>query len=148
MPSGISRAVTKVAYGVTQVPRVAWYIGHSLVLRELADAVRQSEKSKARRRVHTDAPVPDRKRIYANMAKLFLRDLANVEAGIYPVPADHDGSLLALVRRSRMFFDDLPNIYQRRKRRAHQEILNDTTCAGSFWDGRSSGWSEASAVVS
>ena len=60
------------------------HIGHSLVLRELADTVRQSEKSKARRRVHTDAPVPDRKHIYADMAKLFLRDLANVEAGIYP----------------------------------------------------------------
>jgi ubiquinone/menaquinone biosynthesis C-methylase UbiE len=127
MPSEISRAVTKLAYGVTQVPRVAWYIGHSLVLRELADTVRQSGKSKARRRVHTDAPVPDRKRIYADMAKLFLRDLANVEAGIYPVPADHDGSLLALVRRSRMFFDDLPNIHRRRQRYAHDEVLNDTT---------------------
>ena len=49
------------------------------------------------------------------------------EAGIYPVPADHDGSLLALVRRSRLFFEDLPNIHQRRKRRAHNEILNDAT---------------------
>ena len=29
------------------------------------------------------------------MTKLFLQDLANVEAAIYPVPADHDGSLLA-----------------------------------------------------
>jgi hypothetical protein len=67
-----------------QLPRVAWYIGHSLVLRELADTVRQSEKSMARLRVHTDA-VPDRKCIYADMAKLFLRDLTNVEAGIYPV---------------------------------------------------------------
>ena len=126
MPSEISRAVTKLAYGVTQVPRVAWYIGHSLVLRELADTVRQSEKSKARRRIHTDAPVPDRKRIYADMAKLFLRDLANVEAGIYPIPADHDGSLFALVRRSRMFFDDLPNIHRRRQRYAHDEVLNET----------------------
>ena len=48
------------------------------------------------------------------MAKLFLQDLANVEAGIYPFPADHDGSLFALIRRSRMFFDDLPNIHRRR----------------------------------
>ena len=87
MPSEISRAVTKLAYGVTQVPRGAWYIGHSLVLRELADTVRQSEKSKARRRrVHTDAPVPDRKRIYADMAKLFLRDLANVGRAFIPFP--------------------------------------------------------------
>jgi hypothetical protein len=126
--SQFARAVTRAAYGARQLPRVAWYVGHSLVLRELADSVRQSEKSKVRRRhVHTDAPVPDRRRIYADMAKLFLRDLANVEAGIYPVPEDHDGSLFALVRRSRMFFDDLPNIHQRRKRRAHSEILNDAT---------------------
>jgi hypothetical protein len=95
VPYELAQAVTRVAYGVRQLPRVAWYIGHSLMVRELAATVRQSEKSKARRGVHTDAQVPDRKRIYADMAKLFLRDLANVEAGIYPIPADHDGSLLA-----------------------------------------------------
>ena len=87
MPYRFAQAVTRATYGVRQLPRVAWYIGHSLVLRELADTVRQSEKSKARRRrVHTDAPVPDRKRIYADMAKLFLRDLANVEAAFIPFP--------------------------------------------------------------
>jgi ubiquinone/menaquinone biosynthesis C-methylase UbiE len=123
----LAQAVTRVAYGARQLPRVAWYIGHSLVLRELADTVRQSEKSKARHRVHTDAPVPDRKHIYADMAKLFLRDLANVEAGIYPLPADHDGSLLALIHRSRIFFDDLPNVHRRREARAHSEVLNETT---------------------
>jgi ubiquinone/menaquinone biosynthesis C-methylase UbiE len=106
---------------------VAWYIGHSLVLRELADTVRKREKPKARRRVHTNAPVPDRKHIYADMAKLFLQDLANVEAGIYPVPADHDGSLLALIRRSRIFFEDLPNIHRRREGCAHSEVLSETT---------------------
>jgi hypothetical protein len=37
-----------------------------------------------------------------------LQDLANVEAGLYPVPDDHDGSLLTLIRRSRLFFEDLP----------------------------------------
>ena len=61
------------------------------------------------------------------MAKLFLRDLANVEAGIYPLPADHDGSLLALIHRSRIFFDDLPNVHRRREARAHSEVLNETT---------------------
>jgi ubiquinone/menaquinone biosynthesis C-methylase UbiE len=130
--SRLAQAVTRAAYGARQLPRVAWYIGHSLVLRELADTVRQSEKSKARRRAHTDAPVPDRKRIYADMAKLFLLDLANVEAGIYPIPHSSGPRRLAtclspLVRRSRMFFDDLPNIHQRPRRRAHSEILNDTT---------------------
>jgi hypothetical protein len=87
----------------------------------------QQEEPTARRRVHTNAPVPDRKHIYADIAKLFLKYLANVEAGFYPVPADHDGSLLALIHRSRMFFEDLPNVPQRRQRRGHQEILNETT---------------------
>jgi ubiquinone/menaquinone biosynthesis C-methylase UbiE len=77
--------------------------------------------------VHTGAPVPDRERIYADMAKVFLQDLANVEAGIYPIPADHDGSLLALIHRSRIFLDDLPSIHRRRKRRAYNEVLNETS---------------------
>jgi ubiquinone/menaquinone biosynthesis C-methylase UbiE len=123
------------AYGITQLPRVAWYVGHSLVLRELAQAAQQRQRPNTqpdtqpttRRRVRTTAPLPDRRRIYADMAELFRQDLANVEAGIYPLPADHDGSLLALIRRSRLFFADLPNIHRRRTRAAHQEVLNERT---------------------
>jgi hypothetical protein len=61
------------------------------------------------------------------MARLFLQDLANVEACIYPLPADHDGSLLTLINRSRLFFEDLPEIHRRRERRAHDEIFNKAT---------------------
>ena len=127
MPFRLSRAATQAAYGISQLPRVAWYIGHSFLLRELADATREREEPKAKRRAHSNSPVPDRKRIYADMAQLFFQDLANVEAGIYPIPADHDGSLFASIRRSRLFFEDLPNIHRRRKRRAYSEILNDNT---------------------
>jgi hypothetical protein len=42
--------------------------------------------------------------------------------GIYPL-----GSLLALIRRSRIFFDDLPNVHRRREARAHGEVLNEIT---------------------
>src|ERR1700727_1103584 len=117
----LSRYATHVAYGVTQVPRV------SLLLRELADTTRKREEPRPKRRIRAATSAPDRKRIYADMARLFLQDLANVEAGIYPIPADHDGSVFASIRRSRLFFEDLPNIHLRRKRRAHSEILNDTT---------------------
>jgi hypothetical protein len=132
MPLRFSRAATQVAYGITQLPRVAWYVGHSLLLRELADTIRKVEP-RARRRVHGNASVPDRKRIYADMAKLFFEDLANVEAGIYPVPADHDGSLFASIRRSRLFLEDLSSVHRRRKRRAYDEILNDQTRVLSHW---------------
>jgi ubiquinone/menaquinone biosynthesis C-methylase UbiE len=119
--------VTRMAYGVSQLPRVAWYLGHGLALRRLSETARQREGPQARRRPHTDAPVPERNYIYADMIRLFMQDLANVEAGIYPVPADHDGSLLTLIRRSFLFFDDLPKIHQRRKRRAYNEVLSQGT---------------------
>ena len=103
---------TQMAYGITQLPRVCWYLGQSLLLRELADATRQREEPRSRRRVHTNAPVPDRRRIYADMAKLFFQDLANVEAGIYPVPADHDGLKECLVPKLKrgdvVMMDSLP----------------------------------------
>ena len=131
VPYQFAQAVTRATYGVRQLPRVAWYIGHSLVLRELADTVRQSEKSRRDVAYTPMRQCQTENASNADMAKLFLRDLANVEAGIYPAPADHDGSLLALVRRSRMFFDDLPNIHRRRKRYAHYEVLNDTNSRDS-----------------
>jgi ubiquinone/menaquinone biosynthesis C-methylase UbiE len=61
------------------------------------------------------------------MATLFLQDLANVEAGIYPTPMDHDGSLPVLLHRSRLFFEDLPNIHRRRERGHHREVLSEET---------------------
>jgi ubiquinone/menaquinone biosynthesis C-methylase UbiE len=68
-----------------------------------------------------------RGRLYADMASLFRQDLANVEAGIYPMPADHDGPLPRLVDRSRLFFADLPEIHRRRERGQHHQVLNERT---------------------
>jgi ubiquinone/menaquinone biosynthesis C-methylase UbiE len=127
MSPPLSRAVTRLAYGVSQLPRVAWYVGHGLAVRRLSDAARRQEGQNARPRAHTDAPVPDRRRLYADMATLLLQDLANVEAGIYPLPADHDGSLLTLIHRSRLFFEDLPEIHRRRERSAYHEVLSEET---------------------
>jgi ubiquinone/menaquinone biosynthesis C-methylase UbiE len=122
-----SSLITRVAYCVGQLPRVAWYVGHGLVLRRLSEAARRRDGAGSRPRVRVDGPVPDRSRIYADMAKLFLQDLANVESGIYPLPEDHDGSLFTLIARSRLFFEDLPEIHRRRERRAYNEVLNQKT---------------------
>jgi ubiquinone/menaquinone biosynthesis C-methylase UbiE len=66
-------------------------------------------------------------RLNADRASLLEQDLANVEAGVYPLPADHDGSLLTMLNRSRLFFRDLPNVDARRKRNATHEVLNAKT---------------------
>jgi len=83
MTAPASNIITRVAYGMSQLPRVVWYLGHGLAVRRLAEAARRSG-AKARRRLRTKAPVPERSQLYADMARLFLQDLANVEAGIYP----------------------------------------------------------------
>jgi ubiquinone/menaquinone biosynthesis C-methylase UbiE len=127
MAAPASTMITRMAYGIGQLPRLAWYLGHGLALRRLAEAARGSSETRQRRRITINAPIPDRSRLYSDMAKLFLQDLANVEAGIYPVPADHDGSLFTLINRSRLFFEDLPNIHRRREQRAHKEIFNKET---------------------
>jgi ubiquinone/menaquinone biosynthesis C-methylase UbiE len=127
MRNPLSRIATRVAYGASQLPRVAWYVGHSLAMRRLAEEARRRDGGAARRRAHTNAPVPDRRRLYADMAMLLWQDLANVEAGLYPLPADHDGSLLTLIHRSRLFFEDLPAIYRRRESGGHSEVLNEKT---------------------
>src|SRR5437588_7265808 len=121
MADPVARLATRLAYGATQLPRVAWYVGHDVLMRRLSKA-QQPEPPNAgrRRRVHTG---PDRRQMYADMARLFRQDLANVEAGIYPLPADHDGSLPILIDRSRLFFTDLPKVHRRRERADYREVL-------------------------
>src|SRR3954465_2572367 len=127
MDLAFSRLATRAAYGASQLPRVAWYVGHGLAMRRLARLAQQENEERARPRAHTDAPVPDSKRLVADIAKLLQRDLANVEAGIYPLPADHDGSLATLLKHSRLFFEDLPEIHRRRESGGHKEVLTEGT---------------------
>jgi ubiquinone/menaquinone biosynthesis C-methylase UbiE len=127
MSNPFSRVTTRVAYGASQLPRIAWYVGHSLAVRRLSEAAQRRDGNKARPRAQTNSPVPDRRRLYADMAILLQQDLANIEAGLYPLPADHDGSLLTLLHRSRLFFEDLPEIYRRRESSAHNEVLTEET---------------------
>jgi hypothetical protein len=114
MSSLLSAIALRLAYGATQLPRVAWYVGHGLAMRRLAEAARRRDGEAVRRHRQTNVHTPDRMQIYADMAILLRQDLANIEAGLYPLPADHDGSLLTLLQRSRLFFEDLPEIHRRR----------------------------------
>ena len=127
MTSSLSRIATRVTYAASQLPRIAWYVGHSLAVYRLAAVARGRDGGFTRQRPHTKAPIPDRGRLYADMAELFLQDLVNVENGLYPLPADHDGSLLTLLDHSRLFFKDLPEIYRRRESGRHSEVLNEQT---------------------
>src|SRR6266480_7157566 len=127
MSNPFFRLAARAAYGATQLPRVAWFVGHGLAMRRLSKQARRRDGESMRPRAHTDAAVPDRRRLFADMASLLQRDLANVEAGIYPLPADHDGSLSTLIERSRLFFEDLPDVHRRRESGGATEVLNEET---------------------
>jgi ubiquinone/menaquinone biosynthesis C-methylase UbiE len=125
MSHPLSRLATRVAYASRQVPRVAWYTGQLYLMRQLAEQVRRQEGERAPPRARSSSNIDQR--LNADMTALFEQELANVDAGIYPLPADHDGSLLTVLDRSRLFFRDLPEIAKRRKRHATHEVLTEQT---------------------
>jgi len=98
-------------------------------MRRLAATARKRDGESSRPRPHTDKLMPGRNRLWSDLAALLQRDLANVEAGVYPLPEDHDGSVAKLLHRSRLFFEDLPEIHRRRLSGAHSEVLNEETRA-------------------
>jgi ubiquinone/menaquinone biosynthesis C-methylase UbiE len=127
MDSPLTRFATRAAYHARQLPRFAWYAAHAAAVSRLAEEAREKEGESKRPRAPTTALMPDRNRLYEDMAALFRQDLANVEAGLYPLPADHDGPLLTRLRRSSLFFEDLPSIHRRRESGGHSEVLTEET---------------------
>ncbi len=125
MSHPLSRLATRVAYASRQVPRVAWYTGQLYLMRQLAEQVRRQDGERAPPRARSSSNID--RRLNADMTALFEQELANVDAGVYPLPADHDGSLLTVLDRSRLFFRDLPEIAKRRKRKATHEVLTEQT---------------------
>jgi ubiquinone/menaquinone biosynthesis C-methylase UbiE len=126
MSDPLTLMATRVAYAATQLPRLAWYAGHGYVVRRLAAQARRNGAS-ARPAQPAGAPAPDQWGLYADLGRLLAQDLANVEAGLYPLPQDHDGTLPTRLRRSRLFFEDLPAVHRRRERNGHREVLTEAT---------------------
>jgi hypothetical protein len=104
---------------------MAWYAGHFYVMRRLAAQVGQQSDKRLQSKSRSNSLVD--RRLNTDMIALLAQDLANVEAGVYPLPAGRDGSLLTLLHRSRLFFEDLPDVDRRRKRNSTREVLNAKT---------------------
>lgn len=124
MASPVERIGLRAGYGARQAPRVAWYVAHGYLMgraRRMAERMAPSGEAPERPR----PPMPDRARLWGDLGALFVRDLANVEAGHYPMPAGEDGDLVDIVSRSRAFFSDLPRSFLRRRNKAHQEVLTE-----------------------
>ena len=56
MTSPFSRIALRAAYGASQLPRVAWYVGHGLAMRRLAKTARPQDGKAARQRPSYQCP--------------------------------------------------------------------------------------------
>jgi ubiquinone/menaquinone biosynthesis C-methylase UbiE len=119
--ANLSRLATRILYASSQVTRAAWYGAHLYIMRQLADQVRDRDGKGSTQKSRSNQAL--QRHLDQGMLDLFAQDLANVEDGIYPLPTDHDGSLLARLSRSLLFFSDLPVIEERRRRNATHEVL-------------------------
>ncbi|NNF80733.1 MAG: class I SAM-dependent methyltransferase, partial [Rhizobiales bacterium] len=110
----------KLGYSARQGARVAWYMGHYFASQRFHKAKGEDDV----RREKPRAPGPTPERLMRDLATVFQQDLAHVEAGHYPMPRDRDGPPLELLRRSRMYFADLPEATERRTERRGDEVYS------------------------
>ena len=113
--------IDKLLYTARQSARVAWYMGHYFASRRYHVSERKAEPQ-PEQPAKPRQPGPGRDRMLADMAALFARDLANAEAGHYPLPRDHDGGLTDILAASRRYFSDLPSTIERKADRRGHEI--------------------------
>ncbi len=122
-PSPIAALPGRLEYGLKAAMRLTWYSSQAAAIRRAVgrldpDQVRPRDRSPDND--ETEAPSADRGFMLRDIAGLFARDLANVEAGLYPMPDDDPGGLPAMIRRSRMVMADLPAVAKRRRDGDHQ----------------------------
>ncbi|MCA1297872.1 class I SAM-dependent methyltransferase [Stappia indica] len=130
----------RAGYAARQGARVGWFT----VQGELAQAITRrvtasagagkprpsaGDRPAAPRRAK--APLPDRAELFGQIGALFRRDLANVEAGHYPLPRGEFGSPLAFLDLSRRFLADVPAVAHRRVSGRHQEVFEATRETGT-----------------
>ncbi len=100
-------ALDKLVYDATQAARVSWFFGQKLLAARFSKPLPLPEHLK-------DRPMPDRRRILADLRKLLEQDWRNIAAGVYAAPEEWRGNPLAGLREANDFFADLGAVEARR----------------------------------
>ncbi|SEP68798.1 Ubiquinone/menaquinone biosynthesis C-methylase UbiE [Faunimonas pinastri] len=120
--TNFERWATRLSFAARQGSRVAWYAGQGVAMRRMVRRIDKEAPDQRPKIRPPTTPVPNLQRLLRDVAALMKRDLANVEAGLYPMPQDEEGGLAGLLARSRAFFRDVPEVARRRRTGAHQEV--------------------------
>jgi ubiquinone/menaquinone biosynthesis C-methylase UbiE len=111
-------ALDKLAFDAAQAVRIGWFFGQKLLAARLSRPVPLPESLRGR-------PMPDRRRILADLRALIEQDWRNIAAGYYARPADGLGSPAAALRRAVDFFADLAAVDDRRHGPPGERLLRE-----------------------
>ena len=112
----------RLSYAARQAARVAWYAGHYAAGLRLLKPMPKPD--------FAIGPTPSRAEMTADMRALFEREWRDIEAGLFPQPRMLTPDPGELLRRSLLYFRDLPKVDARR----HGE-LDDELRPGEQGDG-------------
>src|SRR4249920_2145800 len=111
-------ALDKLAFNATQAARISWFFSQKLLAARISRPIPLPEPLRGR-------PMPDKRRILADLRTLIEQDWRNVEAGYYTRPEDGLGGLFEAVRRAADFFADLRAVEHRRHGAPEERILSE-----------------------
>jgi len=96
----------RLTYAARQTARVAWYASHYAAGRRLLKPMPKPE--------FPIGPTPSRAELTADMRALFEREWQDIEAGLFPPPRARGPEPAEFLRRSLLYFRDLPHVDARR----------------------------------
>jgi len=111
-------ALDRLAFNAAQAARISWFFGQKMFAARVSRPVPVPEELRGR-------PVPDRRRILADLHSLIEQDWRNIEAGHYALPIDELGSPFEAIRRAVDFFADLSAVERRRHGPAEGRLLTE-----------------------
>jgi len=109
----MATALDRLTYAVRQTARVAWYAGHYAAGRRLLKPMPKPD--------FAVGPTPSRAELTADLRALFEREWQDIAAGLFAAPRTLSIDPGEFLRRSALYFRDLPKVDERRHGRINDE---------------------------
>lgn len=120
--SPVERAALRARFGVEQAARVGWYAANNVTAVRRARELARGLPPLPRPTIKSPHGVPDRTALVPHVRRLLADDLANIEAGLYPMPEEGIFDLRKLLKGRELYLEDLPEVVRRRHTKASQEV--------------------------
>lgn len=118
----MASALDRLTYAARQTARVAWYAGHYAAGRRLLKPMPKPE--------FAIGPTPSRQEMTNDMRALFRREWQDIEAGLFRAPRSLGPDPGEFLRRSLLYFRDLPQVDARRHGQLESELPPGTQADG------------------